>query len=145
VRAAAAADVLLMAAAVADFRPATSADHKIKRAQASLDLHLEATADILAEVHRLRGGAGGRPAIVIGFAAESQELLANARAKLEAKGLAMIVANDITQPGAGFAGDTNRVTLLDAGGGVQELPLMSKEEVAGHVLDRVQALLHGSG
>jgi phosphopantothenoylcysteine decarboxylase / phosphopantothenate---cysteine ligase len=139
-----AADVLLMAAAVADFRPVQAAGHKIKRDQPKLELRLEATADILAEVQRLRGGPSGRPKVVVGFAAESQELLSNARHKLEAKGLAMIVANDVTAPGAGFSVDTNRVTLLDAGGGVQELPLMTKAEVAEHILDRVQALLRGS-
>ena len=138
------ADVLLMAAAVADFRPAQAAGHKIKRDQTKLELRLEATSDILAEVHRLRGGPSGRPKVVVGFAAESQELLSNARHKLEAKELAMIVANDVTAPGAGFAVDTNRVTLLDAGGGVQELPLMTKAEVAEHILDRVQSLLRGS-
>ena len=84
---------------------------------------------------------GGRPAVVVGFAAESQDLLDNARGKLERKGLALIVANDILSPEAGFAVDTNRVTLLDAGGGVQALPLMSKAQVAEHVLDRVEALL----
>lgn len=138
------ADALLMAAAVADFRPVQSAGQKIKRAQGALELHLEATSDILAEVHRMRGASAGRPSVVVGFAAESQELLANARSKLEAKGLAMVVANDITAPGAGFAVDTNHVTLLDAGGGVQELPLMSKAEVAEHILDRVQSLLRGT-
>ena len=133
-------DVLLMAAAVADFRPQASAQHKIKRGAGSQTLQLEPTDDILAQVAELRK-KGGRPAVVVGFAAESQDLLDNARGKLERKGLALIVANDILSPEAGFAVDTNRVTLLDAGGGVQALPLMSKAQVAEHVLDRVEALL----
>jgi phosphopantothenoylcysteine decarboxylase/phosphopantothenate--cysteine ligase len=133
-------DVLLMAAAVADFRPQARAQQKIKRGAGSQTLQLEPTDDILAQVAELRK-KGGRPAVVVGFAAESQDLLDNARGKLERKGLALIVANDILSPEAGFAVDTNRVTLLDAGGGVQALPLMSKAKVAEHVLDRVEALL----
>lgn len=137
------ADALLMAAAVADFRPAQAAGQKIKRRQGVPDLPLEPTDDILALVAERRWETG-RPAVVVGFAAESQDLLANARAKLEEKGLTLIVANDITAPGSGFGSDTNRVTILDAEGGVEELPLMSKVQVAEAVLDRVVAALEAA-
>ena len=133
-------DALLMAAAVADFRPQASSPHKIKRGQGGQTLQLEATEDILARVAEQRK-KGGRPRVIVGFAAESQDLLDNARGKLERKGLALIVANDILSTDAGFAVDNNRVTLLDAGGGVQSLPLMPKAQVAEHILDRVEALL----
>ena len=133
-------DALLMAAAVADFRPQASEPHKIKRGSGARTLQLEPTEDILAQVAERRRKSG-RPKVIVGFAAESQDLLDNARTKLERKGLALIVANDITASDAGFAVDTNRVTLLDAGGGVQALPLMSKAQVAEHVLDRLEALL----
>jgi len=133
-------DALLMAAAVADFRPQASEPHKIKRGSGARTLQLEPTEDILAQVAERRRKSG-RPKVIVGFAAESQDLLDNARTKLERKGLALIVANDITASDAGFAVDTNRVTLLDAGGGVQALPLLSKAQVAEHVLDRLEALL----
>ena len=83
----------------------------------------------------------GRPEVMVGFAAESQDVLANARAKLQAKGLSLIVANDITANDAGFAVDTNRVTLIEPSGSVQELPLMTKAEVAEVVLQRVVEML----
>ncbi|MFN3762996.1 MAG: bifunctional phosphopantothenoylcysteine decarboxylase/phosphopantothenate--cysteine ligase CoaBC [Anaerolineae bacterium] len=139
--AAADADALLMAAAVGDYRPATVAEHKIKKT-ADLTLRLERTPDILAAVARRRAETGF-PRVVVGFAAESQDLLENARAKLEAKGLDLIVANDITAADAGFAAETNRVVLLDQEGGVEELPLMSKAAVAEAVLDRVTRILKG--
>lgn len=135
------ADVLLMAAAVGDYRPATVSEHKIKKT-ADLTLHLERTPDILAAVARQRADTG-RPQIVVGFAAESRNLLENARAKLEAKRLDLIVANDVTAADAGFAAETNRVVLLDREGGVEELPLMSKAAVAETVLDRVTRMLTG--
>ncbi len=138
--AAARADALLMAAAVADFRPKAPAPHKIKRGAAVPRIELEPTEDILAEVAEQRRRTG-RPQVTVGFAAESQDLVTNARAKLQAKGLALIVANDITDPQSGFAVDTNRVTLIDAEGSLQELPLMSKAEVAEAVVLRVAALL----
>jgi phosphopantothenoylcysteine decarboxylase/phosphopantothenate--cysteine ligase len=133
------ADALLMAAAVGDYRPATVSEHKIKKT-ADLTLRLERTPDILAAVARQRADTG-RPQVVVGFAAESQDLLENARAKLEAKRLDLIVANDITAADAGFAAETNRVVLLDREGGVEELPLMSKAAVAETVLDRVTRML----
>lgn len=138
--AAASADALLMAAAVADFRPKAPAPHKIKRGAAVPRIELEPTEDILAEVVEQRHRTG-RPQVMVGFAAESQDLVINARAKLQAKGLALIVANDITDPQSGFAVDTNRVTLIDSEGSLQELPLMTKAEVAEAVVLRVAALL----
>jgi phosphopantothenoylcysteine decarboxylase/phosphopantothenate--cysteine ligase len=135
-----AADVLIMAAAVADFRPVDPKDQKIKRSSGALQVQLEATPDILASV-AMRRVQSGSPRLVIGFAAESQDLLANAEAKLVAKQLDLIVANDITASDAGFAVDTNRVTLLQARGGVTQLPLLSKVEVAEYVMERVIKLL----
>lgn len=130
------ADALVMAAAVADFRPARPAAKKLKKDAGPPAVELERTTDILAVVTAARA----RPACVVGFAAETGDLLAHARKKLKEKRLSLIVANDVTQPGGGFGSDTNRVTLIDAAG-AQELPLLSKAEVAGRILDRVQALL----
>lgn len=135
------ADVLLMAAAVADFRPAAPAAQKIKkRDKVAPTFEMEVTPDILALVAEQRAKMG-RPTVVVGFAAESRNLIANARAKVEAKRLSLIVANDVSAADAGFAVDTNRVTLIDAGGGVETLPLMSKFQVAEIVLERVERLL----
>lgn len=142
-REAEAADVLLMAAAVADYRPAQSQPFKIKRGE-GLALELIPTVDILAGVAARRASAG-KPHVIVGFAAETRDLLENARAKLRAKGLDLIVANDVTEPGAGFAVDTNRVTLIDARGRIEPLPLMSKAAVAEAILDRVVALLSATG
>ncbi|MCJ7708061.1 MAG: bifunctional phosphopantothenoylcysteine decarboxylase/phosphopantothenate--cysteine ligase CoaBC, partial [Anaerolineales bacterium] len=142
--AAAGADALLMAAAVADFRPSKAVPEKIKRGRGTPEVRLEPTVDILGEVMAQREKSG-RPAVVVGFAAESQDLRTNARTKLQAKGLSLIVANDITDPNAGFAVDTNRVTLIDASGTLQELPLMSKAEVAEAVLQRVVRMLGDLG
>ena len=130
-------DVLIMAAAVADYRPAAPAAHKIKKErEEALTLHLVRNPDILSEVAAQRQ-TSGRPQVVVGFAAESRDLVANARAKLAAKRLDLIVANDITARDSGFGVDTNRVTILDAEGGVMELPLLAKAEVAERVLDQV--------
>jgi phosphopantothenoylcysteine decarboxylase/phosphopantothenate--cysteine ligase len=134
-----AADVLLMAAAVADFR-AEPSEQKIKRAKGELNLSLRPTEDILGLVAQRRK-KGSRPRVVVGFAAESQDLVANARLKARDKGLDLIVANDILAADAGFAVETNRVTLIDSSGSVQELPLLTKAEVAEVVLERVGALL----
>ncbi len=132
-------DVLLMAAAVADFR-SEPADQKIKRQHGERTLVLKPTDDILAQV-ATRRKKSSRPRVVVGFAAESENLVENARAKVRAKGIDLIVANDIMAPDAGFAVETNRVTLIDSTGTVQELPLMTKAEVAETVLDRVAAML----
>ncbi|AWR86183.1 bifunctional phosphopantothenoylcysteine decarboxylase/phosphopantothenate--cysteine ligase CoaBC [Meiothermus taiwanensis] len=140
------ADVLIMAAAVADFRPRQVRAHKIKKERETPPpLELEPTTDILLAVAEARRRLG-RPAVVVGFAAESEQLLANAQDKLERKNLSMIVANDISAPDAGFAVDTNRVLLLLPGGVVEPLPLMTKGEVAAAVLARVVRLLvEGAG
>jgi phosphopantothenoylcysteine decarboxylase/phosphopantothenate--cysteine ligase len=136
------ADALIMAAAVADYRVPTPAGQKIKKQQERLRLELARTADILAAVAERRG-RGGRPRVVVGFAAETQDVLANAREKLTRKGLSLIVANDVSAADSGFEVETNRVTLLDAAGGVETLPLMSKAEAAEGVIDRVTGLLMG--
>jgi phosphopantothenoylcysteine decarboxylase/phosphopantothenate--cysteine ligase len=133
------ADVLLMAAAVADYRPVDPSSAKLKRSGGVPKVVLEKTADILADIVEARTRSG-HPAVIVGFAAESDDLLVNARAKLESKGVDLLVANDITAPDAGFEVDTNRVTLLDAGG-AQELPLLSKAAVAEAVLERVVTIL----
>ena len=135
-------DALIMAAAVADFRPASPASQKIKKEAGAPEIKLEANPDILAAVGRIKDEIG-MPDVLVGFAAESQELIKNAEAKLKAKNLDLIVANDISADDAGFSVDTNRVTLLDSTGNIESLPLMSKDEVALHVLNRVSALLDG--
>jgi phosphopantothenoylcysteine decarboxylase/phosphopantothenate--cysteine ligase len=137
---AAKADVLIMAAAVADFRPPTSSGDKIKRGSGGLTLTLEPTDDILRAVGEAKRKVG-RPSVVVGFAAESRDLVANAGAKRIAKGVSLMVANDITAPGSGFGVDTNRVTLIGAEGAPEDLPLLSKAAVAEIVLDRVVELL----
>ena len=133
------ADALIMAAAVADFRPAQVADQKIKKAAVPL-VELETTVDILSAVAERRE-ATGKPTVVVGFAAESENLIENAREKVFRKKLSLIVANDISAKDAGFSVDTNRVTLIGSGGGVEPLSLMSKEQVAEVVLERVAGLL----
>ena len=127
------ADALIMAAAVADYRPIKAAKDKIKKGEAGLTLKLECTPDILGSV---KGNF-----IKVGFAAESNNLVKNAKQKLQQKGLDFIVANDITASDSGFGADTNRVTIIDREGKVDSLPLMPKREVADKVLDRVVELL----
>ncbi len=132
------ADALIMAAAVADFQAAHLAEQKIKKTKETIefDLHLTRTPDILQAVKEQKDSIG-KPLITIGFAAETQNLIENATAKLTSKGLDLIVANDVAAKDAGFAVDTNRVTLIGAGGGVEPLALMSKAQVAERVLDRL--------
>jgi phosphopantothenoylcysteine decarboxylase / phosphopantothenate---cysteine ligase len=136
------ADVLIMAAAVADFQAAHLADQKIKKTKDTVDfdIHLTRTPDILQTVKEQKETIG-KPQITIGFAAETQNLIDNALAKVHAKGLDLIVANDVSATDAGFAVDTNRVTFIGAGGGVEPLALMSKAQVAERVLDRLIKLL----
>jgi phosphopantothenoylcysteine decarboxylase/phosphopantothenate--cysteine ligase len=134
------ADLLLMAAAVADYRPTEVAAQKMKKAEGEWTLRLSRTPDVLAAVDERRGSTGF-PRVVVGFAAESQDLIQNARAKLAAKNMDLIVANDITAPEAGFAAETNRVTLLDRTGDVLELPLLHKAEVAEAILSRASELI----
>jgi phosphopantothenoylcysteine decarboxylase / phosphopantothenate---cysteine ligase len=126
-------DVLIMAAAVADYRPARIAEQKIKKGDGGLSLPLERTVDILGAVAEARV-KGGMPRLVIGFAAETENLLANARQKLENKRLDLIVANDVSASDSGFEVADNRVTLLTVDGEPEALPLMPKEEVAEHIL-----------
>ncbi len=129
------ADVVIMAAAVGDYRPAEPARQKMKRGAGELQLRLIPNPDILA---RLGSVPGSR--ILVGFAAETSNLVANARRKLQAKGVHLMVANDVTKEGAGFDADTNIVSVIDRSGRVERLEKMTKEEVAGTVLDRVRQL-----
>jgi phosphopantothenoylcysteine decarboxylase/phosphopantothenate--cysteine ligase len=133
-------DALLMAAAVSDFKPMRIATQKIKKQAGAPTIELGLAPDILAAVENYRTQRGF-PLITVGFAAESQELLENARVKLTSKKLDLIVANDISARDAGFAVDENRVTLLDATGGVEPMPLMSKMGVADVVLQRTASML----
>lgn len=138
------ADVLVMAAAVADFRPADVAEQKIKKSgddEAGMVLEMVRTPDILAEVAKQKATGRG-PCVSVGFAAETQNLLTNAQSKLERKKLDLIAANDVSATDAGFAVDNNRVTLLGSNGTVEALPLMSKFEVANAIFDRVVAILN---
>ena len=127
--------VLVMAAAVSDYRPKGTSPEKIKKSQAELTLPLELNPDILREA-----GQRKEKRLLIGFAAETESLLANARKKLAEKNLDLIVANDVSLSGAGFAVDTNIVKLIDRSGKIEELPLMGKEDLADRVLDRVLLL-----
>jgi len=127
------ADALIMAAAVADYQPKSVARAKIKKETPSLTLELVRTPDILTEV---KGDF-----LKVGFAAESQDIVENARRKLEKKQLDLIVANDITDADSGFGADTNKVTLIDRDGKVETLPLLTKREVADRILDKVVELL----
>lgn len=136
-------DVVIMSAAVADFRPAEIADQKIKK---SLDsdavpaINLARTDDILMAIKEQKV-ASGWPLVTVGFAAESHDLMENARSKLERKGLDLIVANDIMATDAGFETDTNRVVILDSAGEQHSLPLTSKTRIAEAVISRVAELL----
>ncbi|HXF61548.1 MAG TPA: bifunctional phosphopantothenoylcysteine decarboxylase/phosphopantothenate--cysteine ligase CoaBC [Caldilineaceae bacterium] len=134
------ADALVMAAAVADFRPAQAAGRKIKKESGPPTLELAANPDILLAVAQQRRQTG-HPLVVVGFAAETDNLLENAQAKLERKGLTFIVANDVSAADAGFAVDTNRVTLIGVDGWSETLPLMSKADVAERVIQRVARAL----
>ncbi len=126
---------LVMAAAVADFRPAHPATRKLKKTPRGMTLELQAVAD---EMPRLAARKGSR--IFVGFAAETENLEANARDKLTRKRFDLIVANDVTQAGAGFAADTNIVTLIGAGGPAESHPKLAKEAVADLILDRIVAI-----
>jgi phosphopantothenoylcysteine decarboxylase / phosphopantothenate---cysteine ligase len=133
-------DALIMAAAVADFRPSAPAQQKIKKENGLPEIRIEPTPDILSSLAHNRANSG-KPQVMVGFAAESQDLLANASRKLAAKRLDMIVANDITASDAGFAVDTNRASLLYPDGKTEDLPLMSKAEAAETIMQRVAQLL----
>jgi len=132
-KACAQADVLIMAAAPADYQPGSTASQKIKKGAAGLTLELVKAPDILSEV---KGAL-----LKVGFSAETEDLIENARQKLQSKNLDFMVANDVTAAGSGFAVDTNRVTLIDKQGNTEDLPLMTKREVADRVLDKVVGML----
>jgi phosphopantothenoylcysteine decarboxylase/phosphopantothenate--cysteine ligase len=132
-----AADAVVMAAAVADFRPKASATQKIKKADGVPDIVLEPTTDILAAL-----GAAKRPEqVVVGFAAETERMAEHAAAKLVAKRVDLMVANDVSAADSGFEVDTNRALLLGADGTSESTQLLTKDQLAGVVLDRVAALL----
>lgn len=132
-------DTVIMAAAVADFRPATPSARKIKKRRGPLtQLELEATDDILRELGERRTSQ-----VLVGFAAETEDLLAHAQEKLHAKGVDLLVANDVTAAGSGFGSDTNRVVLLTREGAPEELPLLPKREVADCILDRILTVQTG--
>jgi phosphopantothenoylcysteine decarboxylase/phosphopantothenate--cysteine ligase len=127
------ADVVVMAAAVADFRPKAPSSRKLARSEGRPEIVFEPTPDILAELSRRRR----KGQVLVGFAAETHEVTQRAAAKLAAKGADLIVANDVSAPGAGFDQDTNAVTILAVDGTSREIPLVSKREVADAVLDTV--------
>jgi phosphopantothenoylcysteine decarboxylase/phosphopantothenate--cysteine ligase len=128
--------VVIKAAAVSDYRPKVISQKKIKKGESETTLTLERTKDILEELGKKKGNR-----ILIGFAAETEDLIANAKKKLKEKNLDFIVVNDVTQPGAGFGSDTNQVKIIYPSGQVKDLPLMTKEEVSELILDEVVRLL----
>ena len=133
------ADALVMAAAVADFRPRTQSPSKIARDGAGLTLELEPTSDILAEAVSVARARGGRQPLIVGFAAETGAL-ERAAAKAARKGVDLMVANDVAEEGSGFGTDTNRVTVIDAAGSAEAWPQMSKRQVADRLFDRLIGL-----
>lgn len=134
------ATVVIAAAAVSDYRPAAASASKIKKGADGMTLDLVRTPDIL---QGLGAANGGR--VLVGFAAETEDLVANARQKLEGKNLDLVVANDVSAAGAGFGGDTNAVVLLRRDGGRVDVPLAPKREVAERILDEVRALRAARG
>ncbi|MGV8056781.1 MAG: bifunctional phosphopantothenoylcysteine decarboxylase/phosphopantothenate--cysteine ligase CoaBC [Smithellaceae bacterium] len=134
------ATVVIKAAAVADYRPAVQAKEKIKKTDRPLSLNLERNPDIIAEICKIKGNR-----IVIGFAMETQNLLANARDKLKRKKLDFIVANSLCEEGAGFQTDTNVITIIDNSGNAESLPKMTKIDAAGKILDRIKDAIRKKG
>jgi phosphopantothenoylcysteine decarboxylase/phosphopantothenate--cysteine ligase len=128
--------VVIKAAAVSDYRPKEISRKKLKKTAPTISLEMVRTRDILGEIGKKKGKR-----ILIGFAAETEDLVSNARKKLKEKNLDLIVVNDVTKPGAGFASETNQVKFLYPSGEVNELPMLSKEEVAQVILDEVSSLL----
>lgn len=129
------ASILIMAAAVSDYRPRQRAAEKMKKSAPEAVVELELNPDILAEAGRRKNSR-----VLVGFAAETEDLLASSREKLKKKNLDLIVANDVTLPGAGFEVDTNIVKIIDRDGKVEDLPLMAKEDLADLILDRIALL-----
>ena len=132
-------DVIIMAAAVSDYRPRQTAPQKIKKVEGDLAVSLARNPDILAHLGRSRPVS--KRQVLVGFAAETENLIENATEKLNQKNLDFIVANNLTQSGSGFGSDTNQVKIIDRGGSMTELPCLTKMEVAERVLDRVELLL----
>src|SRR5688572_19319 len=139
-RAASNADVVIMAAAVADYTPASPAKQKMTKADGPLTVTLKRTKDILSDLGSMRTGLGGERPILVGFAAETQDVLARAREKRARKKVDLIVANDVSQPNQGFDTETNAVTIVGEDG-EQAVPLQSKARVAAIILDRIEHLL----
>ncbi len=136
------ADLLIMAAAVADYKPTREADNKIKKDQGGLDVvQLERTVDILKEVARIKTKKKIGPAAVIGFAAETENLLENAKSKLENKNLDLIVANDVSREDRGIGSDKNQVTLIWKDGQTRELPVMDKTDISDELVQEAAKLL----
>jgi phosphopantothenoylcysteine decarboxylase/phosphopantothenate--cysteine ligase len=129
--------VVIKAAAVSDYRPKEISRMKLKKTSSNTSLELERTRDILGEIGKKKGKR-----ILVGFAAETEDLISNARKKLKEKNLDLIVVNDVMKPGAGFASETNQVKFLYPSGETKDLPLMSKEEVSQFILDEVVSLLN---
>jgi phosphopantothenoylcysteine decarboxylase/phosphopantothenate--cysteine ligase len=129
---------VIKAAAVSDYRPKVISQKKIKKGDSEITLALERTRDILEELGKKKGSR-----ILVGFAAETEDLIANAKKKLKEKNLDFIVVNDVAKPGAGFSSDTNQVKILYPSGQVKDLPLMTKEEVSQFILNEVVRLLKG--
>ena len=127
--------MIVKSAAVADYRPVSVADRKIKKAGDSMTIEMEKTEDILAAIGTRKGDR-----VLVGFAAETNDLIENARKKLESKNADLIVANDVTREGAGFDGDTNIAVLVDRDGRADELPMMSKRQLADRILDAALAV-----
>jgi phosphopantothenoylcysteine decarboxylase/phosphopantothenate--cysteine ligase len=132
--------VIIKAAAVSDYHPKFVSDQKLKKLNAHASLELERNPDIIGEIGSLKGDR-----VLVGFAAETTDLMANARKKLEEKHLDLIVANDVSRSDSGFATETNKVVIIDSQGKVDPLPLMSKEEVANIILERVLEILRKKG
>lgn len=128
-------DIVIKAAAVADYRVKNVSDHKIKKKDEELVLHLEKNPDILKELGELK-----QKQTLVGFAAETQKLIDYAKEKIQKKNLDMIIANDVSKPGAGFNTDTNIIKIITRDGNIEELPMASKDSLAGEILDRVMKL-----
>jgi len=127
---------VIKAAAVSDYRPVKVSQHKLKKGDPYETLELERTRDILEELGKKKGDQ-----ILVGFAAETEDLIVNAGRKLKEKNLDLIVANDVTKTGAGFGSDTNQVKILRPSGETKDLPIMSKEEASHAILDEIVNLL----
>jgi len=138
--AASAADVVIMAAAVADYTPSAPAPEKVAKSDGPMTLTLNRTRDILADLGARRAGAAAAGPVLVGFAAETDDLLRKAREKRVRKGVDLIIANDVSQPDRGFDVETNAVTIVSDQGD-ESISLQSKDRVAAAILDRVERVL----